>query len=40
MARLHVVALHGGEYDRSYLGLAAPTPTQCGLQSTLVGYPG
>jgi hypothetical protein len=32
-------ACHGGEYHRSYLGLPAPTPLQCGLQNTLVGYP-
>jgi len=31
---------HGGEYHRSYLGLAAPVPSQCALQERLVGYPG
>jgi hypothetical protein len=33
-------ACHGGEYDRSYLGLAAPLPSDCALQNTLVEYPG
>ena len=33
-------ACHGGEYHRSYLGLPAPTATQCALQDTLVTYPG
>jgi hypothetical protein len=32
-------ACHGGEYHRSYLGLAAPLPAQCALQNTLVNYP-
>jgi hypothetical protein len=30
---------HGGEYHRSYLGLAPPSPAQCALQNSLVGYP-
>ena len=30
---------HGGEYHRSYLGLAPPNPAQCALQNSLVGYP-
>lgn len=30
---------HGGEYHRSYLGLAPPNPAQCALQNALVGYP-
>jgi hypothetical protein len=29
---------HGGEYHRSYLGLAPPTAAQCALQNTLTGY--
>jgi hypothetical protein len=33
-------ACHGGEYHRSYIGLAAPTPSQCAMQNTLVHYPG
>jgi hypothetical protein len=33
-------ACHGGDYHRSYIGLAAPTPSQCALQNTLVQYPG
>jgi hypothetical protein len=33
-------ACHGGEYHRSYIGLAAPTASQCALQNTLVRYPG
>jgi len=32
-------ACHGGEYHRSYLGLAAPSPAQCALQDVLVGFP-
>jgi hypothetical protein len=32
-------ACHGGEYHRSYMGLAAPLPSQCALQNTLVNYP-
>jgi hypothetical protein len=32
-------ACHGGEYHRSYLGLAAPSPAQCVLQDVLVDYP-
>jgi hypothetical protein len=32
-------ACHGGEYHRSYMGFGPPTPSQCGLQNTLVGYP-
>jgi hypothetical protein len=32
-------ACHGGEYDRSYTGLAAPLPAQCALQNTLTDYP-
>jgi hypothetical protein len=32
-------ACHGGEYHRSYMGLAAPLPSQCALQNTLVEYP-
>jgi hypothetical protein len=32
-------ACHGGEYDRSYLGLPAPTAAQCALQDTLARYP-
>jgi hypothetical protein len=32
-------ACHGGEYHRSYMGLAAPLPSQCALQNTLVDYP-
>lgn len=31
-------ACHGGEYDRSYMGLAAPRPASCELQNTLVHY--
>ena len=31
-------ACHGGEYHRSYLGLAPPSAAQCTLQNTLVGY--
>jgi len=31
-------ACHGGEYHRSYLGLAPPTPADCALQNTLVGF--
>jgi hypothetical protein len=30
---------HGGEYHRSYLGLAPPSSAQCTLQNALVGYP-
>lgn len=30
---------HGGEYHRSYMGLAAPLPSQCALQNTLVDFP-
>jgi hypothetical protein len=30
---------HGGEYHRSYLGLAPPNAAQCALQNSLVGYP-
>jgi hypothetical protein len=30
---------HGGEYHRSYMGFAAPLPSECALQNTLVGYP-
>jgi len=33
-------ACHGGEYDRSYLGLPAPLPVDCALQNRLVEYPG
>ncbi len=32
-------ACHGGEYHRSYLGLAPPGAALCALQNTLVGYP-
>jgi hypothetical protein len=32
-------ACHGGDYHRSYLGLAAPSGAQCTLQNSLVGYP-
>jgi hypothetical protein len=32
-------ACHGGAYDRSYTGLAAPPPAQCALQNTLTNYP-
>jgi len=32
-------ACHGGEYDRSYTGLAAPLPAQCALQNALTDYP-
>jgi hypothetical protein len=32
-------ACHGGEYHRSYMGFAPPTPPQCSLQNALVGYP-
>lgn len=32
-------ACHGGDYHRSYLGLAAPSGAQCTLQNALVGYP-
>jgi hypothetical protein len=32
-------ACHGGVYDRSYMGLAAPLPGSCALQNTLVNYP-
>jgi hypothetical protein len=32
-------ACHGGEYHRSYMGLAAPLPALCALQDTLVNYP-
>ncbi len=32
-------ACHGGEYHRSYMGLAAPLPAQCALQNTLVAFP-
>ena len=32
-------ACHGGEYHRSYLGLAPPSSAQCTLQNALVGYP-
>jgi hypothetical protein len=31
-------ACHGGEYHRSYLGLAAPTAADCARQNALVGY--
>jgi hypothetical protein len=31
-------ACHGGEYHRSYLGLAPPTAADCALQNTLVGF--
>jgi hypothetical protein len=31
-------ACHGGEYHRSYIGLAAPDGSQCTLQDRLVGY--
>jgi hypothetical protein len=30
---------HGGEYHRSYLGLAPPSSAQCTVQNALVGYP-
>jgi hypothetical protein len=30
---------HGGEYHRSYMGLAAPLPSECALQNILVDYP-
>jgi hypothetical protein len=33
-------ACHGGEYHRSYLGLAAPDLSQCSFQDRLVGYRG
>ncbi|HTD49998.1 MAG TPA: hypothetical protein VK771_05325, partial [Acidimicrobiia bacterium] len=33
-------ACHGGSYHRSYLGLPPPIPSQCGLQNSLVNYPG
>ena len=33
-------ACHGGEYHRSYLGVAAPAPSECALQDRLVDYPG
>ena len=32
-------ACHGGEYHRSYLGLAPPSPADCAWQNALVGYP-
>ncbi len=32
-------ACHGGDYHRAYLGLSPPSPEQCRLQNTLVGYP-
>ena len=32
-------ACHGGSYHRSYLGLGAPTPSQCALQDRLVASP-
>jgi hypothetical protein len=33
-------ACHGGDYHRSYLGLAPPNAALCALQNALVGYPG
>ncbi len=32
-------ACHGGTYDRSYLGLPAPSAAQCALQNQLTGFP-
>lgn len=31
-------ACHGGDYDRSYLGLGPPTPDECALQNELVRF--
>jgi hypothetical protein len=31
-------ACHAGSYDRSYLGLAAPTAADCAVQDALVGF--
>lgn len=31
-------ACHGGDYHRSYLGLGAPSLSDCALQNALVGY--